>query len=457
MEDRIIQRLKELLGPGGVSLAEKDLEAFSRDARLKGPLAEAVLWPGSTREVAGVVRLANEHGFGLTARGGGSGLTGGSLPVPGGAVLALDRMDRILEVDPLDLVARVEPGVLTADLQGAVEEKGLFYPPDPASREICTIGGNLAENAGGIRALKYGTTRDYVLGLTAVLGDGRVVRTGTRTVKGVVGFDLTRLLVGSEGTLGVITEATLKLIPLPPARATLVGVFADLGAAARAVNAVLGRGILPVALEFMDRATLKAVAGLLPFALEPGEGAFLLVEVDGPAQGVREESETVGRILKESKGRVVRARNPQEAEELWAARRGVSEALKGVRGAKKAEDVVVPRSALEALVRGLEKIGRGLGLATAAYGHAGDGNVHANILFDKESEEEAEAAQEAVARLFRLTLDLGGTISGEHGVGTSKAAFLDWELGPGEIGLMKELKTVFDPQGVLNPGKIFGD
>ena len=280
-----------------------------------------------------------------------------------------------------------------------------------------------------------------------------MVRTGTRTVKGVVGYDLTRLLVGSEGTLGIITEATLKLIPRPRAQATLVGIFADLETAARAVNKVLGRGILPVALEFMDRTTLLAVADKLPFGLARGEGAFLLVEVDGSPAGVAEESELAAQTLAGLGGRVVRAADAAQAEGLWAARRGVSEALKAVRGAKKAEDVVVPRSKLPDLVRGLEDLGREMGLATAAYGHAGDGNVHANILFEPGKEE--EAAKEAVARLFRLTLDLGGTISGEHGVGTSKAPFLAWELGPEEIGLMKELKAVFDPRGVLNPGKIF--
>ena len=453
MEDRIIRALNGLLGPEGLSLTQKDREAHSFDARLKGPCPKAVLWPRSTEEVAGIMALANRHGFPVVARGGGSGLTGGSLPSSDGAVMALDRMNRILELDPLDMVARVEPGVLTLDLQKAAQEAGLFYPPDPASRDICTIGGNLAENAGGIRAVKYGTTRDYVLGMTVVLGDGRVIRTGTRTVKGVVGYDLTRLLVGSEGTLGIITEATLKLIPRPKARATLVGVFRDLETAARAVNAVLGQGILPVALEFMDRTTLRAVADKLPFGLEPEEGSFVLVEVDGSQAGVQEEAEITAGVLGGFKGRVIKAEGFQEAEGLWAARRGVSEALKAISGAKKAEDVVVPRSKLPELVRGLDRIGRDLGLATAAYGHAGDGNVHANILYDPQNG--LEAALEAVARLFRLTLDLGGTISGEHGVGTSKAAFLPWELSVEEIDLMKALKDLFDPRGVLNPGKIF--
>ena len=287
-----------------------------------------------------------------------------------------------------------------------------------------------------------------------VTGDGRVVRTGTRTVKGVVGYDLTRLMVGSEGTLGVITEAILKLIPKPRAEATLIGIFKDLGTAARAVNGVLARGILPVALEFMDRTALQCVAKELPFDLEEDQGAFLLVEVDGAPAGVREEAAVIAQVLAEFGARVAEAKDRKEAKELWAARSVVSENIKAVKGAKKAEDVVVPRSKLPDLVLGLEKIGRDMGLLTAAYGHAGDGNVHANVLYDPDVDA-LETAEEAVARLLRLTLDLGGTISGEHGVGTTKAKFLTWELGPEEIGLMKRLKGVFDPRGVLNPGKIF--
>ncbi len=454
MEEKVIRELRDLVGPEGISLDEKDREDHSYDSRVKGPWPEAVVWPRSTAEVAGIMKSANRHGFAVTARGGGSGLSGGSLTVRGGVLLALDRMNRILELDPVDMVVRVEPGVLTCQVQKAAEEAGLFYPPDPASREISTIAGNLAENAGGIRAVKYGTTRDHVLGLTVVLGDGRTVRTGTRTVKGVVGYDLTRLMVGSEGTLGIITEATLKLIPLPRAEATLVGIFQDLETAARAVNGILGRGILPVALEFMDRTALMCVADELPFALEEGQGAFLLVEVDGSPAGVREEASVIAQVLGEFNGRVAEAADQREAKELWAARSVVSENIKAVKGAKKAEDVVVPRSKLPDLVLGLEKIGRDMGLLTAAYGHAGDGNVHANVLYDPETDK-LEKVEEAVARLLRLTLDLGGTISGEHGVGTTKARFLPWELGPEEIGLMKRIKDVFDPKGVLNPGKIF--
>jgi glycolate oxidase subunit GlcD len=372
--------------------------------------------------------------------------------VAGGLVLSLNRMNRILEIDPADMVARVEPGVVTADLQAAAEAQGLFYPPDPASRAFSTLGGNLAECAGGIRAVKYGVTRDYVLGLTAVLGDGRVIQTGTRTIKGVVGYDLTRLLVGSEGTLAVIVEATLKLLPLPRALATVVGVFPDLEAATPAVGAVFQAGVLPVALEFMDASALRAVADLLPFELRPGEGALILAEMDGRPEAVQAEAGEVAAAFRAQGGRVFLAQDRAEANALWAARRQISPAVKRLRPNKHGEDVAVPRSKLPALIRGVSRIAAAAGLIIACYGHAGDGNVHVNIALNDGEEEAAEAA---VAQVFRLTLDLGGTLSGEHGIGTTKAAFLAWELSPLEIEVMAGLKRFFDPQGILNPGKIF--
>jgi len=452
MDPQAIKALKDLLGREGFSQDQAETEAVSFDSARKGPPPEAVARPRRAEEVARIIELANRFGFPVFPRGAGTGKTGASLALGRGLVLDLAGMNRILELDPQDMVARVEPGVITSTLQAAAEAQGLYYPPDPASRETSTLGGNLATCAGGVRAVKYGVTRDYVLGLKAVLGSGEVIRTGTRTVKGVVGYDLTRLLVGSEGTLGVITEVTLKLVPRPPAKATLAGVFPDLETAARAVNGLLRAGSWPAALEFLDRTVLRAVEGELPFELGPREGALILVELDGSQAAVREESGQAAQVLAGLGGRVVRAGNDREAEALWAARRSVSESLKKLKPHKVSEDVAVPRSRLPEAVRRLEELGRETGLLVAAYGHAGDGNIHVNIL--SEPGEEARVA-EAVGRVFRIALDLGGTLSGEHGVGLTKAAYLGWELGPLEIGLMKRLKALFDPKGILNPGKIF--
>ena len=452
MKPQAIKALQDLLGREGFSRSKADTQAVSSDAALKGPRPAAVARPRRTEEVARIIGLANRFGFPVYPRGAGTGKAGASLASEQGLVLDLSRMDRILELNPRDMLARVEPGVITVHLQAAAEAEGLYYPPDPASRETSTLGGNLATCAGGVRAVKYGVTRDYVLGLTAVMGSGEVIRTGTRTIKGVVGYDLTRLLVGSEGTLGVITRATLKLIPRPPARSTLVGVFPDLEAAALAVNSLLRAGSWPAALEFLDQTVLQAVKKELPFELAPQEGALILVELDGSEEAVREESRQAARFLTDQGGRVIRAGNDQEAQALWAARRSVSETLKELKPHKVSEDVAVPRSRLAEAVRKLEELGRETGLLVAAYGHAGDGNIHVNILYESGEESKVD---KAVAKVFRIALDLGGTLSGEHGVGLTKAAFLDWELGQQEIGLMKGLKALFDPQGILNPGKIF--
>ncbi|MBW1711950.1 MAG: FAD-binding protein [Deltaproteobacteria bacterium] len=453
MERQVKKALKAILGKDGFSEHPSDTEAMSYDASGPGFRPEVVLWPKRTDQVAGIIELANRHCFPVIPRGAGSGLTGGSLVLAGGAVLAFNRMNRILEIDPGDMVARVEPGVVTAELQAAVEEQNLFYPPDPASRAFSTLGGNLAECAGGVRAVKYGVTRDYVLGLTAVLGSGQVVSTGTRTIKGVVGYDLTRLLVGSEGTLGLITEATLKLLPLPPAKTNLVGLFSDLEQAARAVGGVFKAGLLPVALEFMDHIVLKLVADELPFSLKAKERALILVEVDGSPQAVKAEARAVAKVFREFDGRVIEARDEAEAEAIWAARRALAATVAKIKPGKLGEDVAVPLSKLPALVRGLDRIRQERDLTITAFGHAGDGNVHVDVLF--EGQEEGARAKKAVADIFRLTLDLGGTLSGEHGIGTTKARFLNWELSPLEIEFMLRLKALFDPKGILNPGKIF--
>lgn len=444
--------LRRLL-PKGYSDSPVDLEVMSYDGLGRAWWPEAMVTPKTTDEVAGVIRLANEHRFHVVARGAGSGLTGGSWVTSGGVVMNLAPMNRILELDPGDMIARVEPGVVTGDLQQAAEEIGLFYPPDPASRAFSTIGGNLAECAGGIRAVKYGVTRDYVLGLTAVTGGGEVLTAGTRTIKGVVGYDLARLLIGSEGTLAVITEATLKLVPKPRAKATLVGLFPDLDRAARAVGGIFAAGVLPVAIEFLDDVVLSVVGDKLPVPPRANDKAMLLAEVDGAPSAVAEEAEAVGRVFSELGGRVIPAEDEAQAEALWAVRRGLSPAMRAWKPLRVAEDVAVPRSKLPEMIDRLGKLSRETGVVIGSYGHAGDGNCHVGILFD--SEDERPQAEKAVEGVIRIALELGGTMSGEHGVGTAKARFLDWELSATEIDFMHRLKDVFDPHGILNPGKIF--
>lgn len=452
MDKKAHRELKSLLAEG-YSKRDADLEVMSYDGLGRAWWPEAVLSPITTEQVMAIVALANRHSFAVVPRGAGSGLTGGSWVMAGGVVLNLSRMNRILELDPGDMVARVEPGVITGDLQAAAEEIGLFYPPDPASRAFSSLGGNLAECSGGIRAVKYGVTRDYVLGLTAVTGGGELLKAGTRTIKGVVGYDLARLLIGSEGTLGIITEATLKLIPKPPAKATLIGLFPDVGQAARAVGEVFQAGVLPVAMEFLDDTIFSQVSHKLPLELGENDKAMLLAEVDGNPAAVIQEAATVAKTFKAIGGRVLEAADEAQAEELWAVRRAISPSLRLWKPNKIAEDVAVPRSKLPEMIRRLKEISTAPGIVIGAYGHAGDGNCHVNILFDTEAER--PDAEKAVEGVIRLALELGGTMSGEHGVGTSKARFLDWELSSLQIDFMHRLKKLFDPNSILNPGKIF--
>ena len=369
--------------------------------------------------------------------------------------MVLTRLNRILEVDPDNMLAVVEPGVVTADLQAAAEAVGLFYPPDPASVGFSTLGGNVAENAGGLRAVKYGVTRDYVLGLKAVLMDGRVFRVGTRTIKSVVGYDLTRLLVGSEGTLAVITEITLRLIPLPEAKATISALFNDLDQACQTVQAVLKSGIVPTALEFMDQGTLMAVEQFAHLGLPASARAMLLIDVDGPPEVVQRQGADLAQVLAGGGGAPVRlARTPQEALELWRARRAAGAALYRLAPNKLNEDIVVPLGKLPEMVRRLERVGQQRGLRIISFGHAGDGNLHVNIMYDGGDPDQNQAAHQAVSDIFAHTLALGGSLSGEHGVGTAKLGFVGAELDSVALELMRGLKKVFDPRGLLNPGKL---
>jgi glycolate oxidase len=392
------------------------------------------------------------------ARGGGTGYTGGSVPTHGGVVLSLERMNRILEIDEANLLAVVQPNVVTGDLQDVVEQVGLFYPPDPASLRQSVIGGNVAECAGGPRAFKYGTTKRYVLGLEAVLATGEVVRTGGKTVKNVVGYDLTQLLVGSEGTLAIITKIILRLVPKPPLQTTLRATFPDVESSAAAVTNIIRARVVPAALELIDGDSLDAVARYLNVrSLAPeGTAALLLLEVDGIAEAIEEEAALVEQACRAAGAtEVLRARDEQERQELWRVRRELSLSLKMIASLKFNHDVVVPKGRIPELFALVRDIREQFDLRIPCFGHAGDGNIHVNIMVDKDDEAAIARAHEAEQRLFAGVVALEGSISGEHGIGFAKARFLPLELSAEEIALMKRVKKAFDPHGILNPGKIF--
>jgi glycolate oxidase len=455
MTRSVVEALVEVLSPGQVRHDASTLEEYSRDesdAGLHRP--EVVVFPEDTRQVSAVFRVCQSLGVPFTPCGARSGKSGGSLPLRGGVVVSLERMNRILELSVEDLTAVVQPGVVTGELMRAAEARGLFYPPDPNSWEFCTLGGNVAENAGGPRALKYGVTRDYVLGLEWVLADGEVLRVGRRTIKGVAGYDLVGLFVGSEGTLGVATEITLQLLPLPRHVKTALVIFDSVHAAARAITAVLASGILPRTLELIDDTALQAVDGR-GFNFPPGSGSAVIIEVDGNVEeGLFAELGLLGEICERHGAReVLVAQDESQREKLWAARRIVSRALCTLRPHKISEDIVVPRSRIPDIILALKQLGEELGLLVATYGHAGDGNLHANILY--EGPHQRPLVETAIRRMLELTVSMGGTITGEHGVGHAKREYLALEQSEPLLELQRRLKNFFDPSGLLNPEKIF--
>ncbi len=451
--DRAKLELERRLGPSRVVTDPDACAAYGADdSDVGGPVPDVVVLASSAADVAATLAVAEACDVPVTPRAGGTGRTGGAVPVAGGIVLATSALARIKEIDRANLVAVVEPGVVTGDLHRAVEGEGLFYAPDPNSLDSCCIGGNVAENAGGPRAFKYGVTRDWVLGLEAWLMGGRVVRTGKRTVKGVTGYDVTALLVGSEGTLAVFTEATLRLVPNPPSVSTALALFSDVRAAARAVAAIVGAGVVPRCLEMLDAATLAAVrsAGV---SVDPRAGAMLLIEVDG--EGAERALERVGEAATGCAGciDVVVAQDAGQRDRLWAARRMLSKATRRLARHKLSEDIVVPRTRIADLLDVTDDIGEKTGVRHLAYGHAGDGNLHVNFLWDDDSER--PAVDRAIGLLMRATVDLGGTLSGEHGIGVSKAQYLPLEQSEDLIALQRDIKRAFDPKDLLNPGKIF--
>ena len=451
------EAVANIVGEAFVKSDEGALEAYGVDSLRRGHAPDLIALPGTTAHVSALARLCNERRVPLVVRGGGTGYTGGSVPVHGGLVLSMERMNRIVEIDTHNLLAVVEPNVITGDLQDAVERVGLFYPPDPASLRESAIGGNVAECAGGPRAFKYGTTRRYVLALEAVLPTGEVIRTGSKAVKNVVGYDLTQLLVGSEGTLAIITQIVLRLVPKPPVQSTLRATFRNVRAAVAAVDALLRARVVPATLELVDRDCLEAVARYVGASLAPeGTGAVLLLEVDGLREAVVEESRRVEDACRAAGAtEILRAATADEREALWRVRREISPSLKVISPAKINHDLVVPRGRVPDLFELIGRARREFRLHIACFGHAGDGNIHVNIMVSGEDAGELARAHEAERVLFEGVVALEGSISGEHGIGFAKAQYLAIELSPPTIALMKRIKQAFDPNGILNPGKIF--
>ncbi len=449
----VLKKLKIIVGNDYLSTVPEDLIAYSYDATQREALPWAVARPASASEISQVLVLANQEGFPVVPRGAGTGMSGGSVPTQGGVVLSLERMKRIIEIDEENMVAVVEPGVVTGDLQREVESRGLFYPPDPASHQFCTMGGNVAECAGGLRAVKYGVTKDYVLSLEVVLPTGEIIMTGARTAKSVAGYDLTKLIVGSEGTLGIVTKIIVKLLPLPECVRTLAAFFLSVDDAARAASKILASRILPRALEFIDHAALRAVENYLKEDLSDGAMAMLIVEVDGPEETTARENTKIADIMTACGAtRVNKADSASEREQLWKARRSISPALYTIKPRKVNEDIVVPRSKIPDVLREVNDIAERYGILIVNFGHAGDGNIHTNIMID---EADMPKAEEAAKEIFAATLRMGGSITGEHGVGISKAPYLPMELKPNAIAAMKRIKRALDPNNILNPGKMF--
>jgi glycolate oxidase len=438
---------------------ETETEAFRRDetAYLQPGLPLAVAFPRSTAEVSTLVRLAAEHGQPLVPRGAGTGLSGGAVAVEGAISVVMTRMDRILEIDAEELLVVTQPGVINAHLGRAVAEHGLFYPPDPASFETCTMGGNLAENAGGLRCVKYGVTRDYVLGLEVVLADGAVIRTGGRTAKDVMGYDLTNLFVGSEGTLGIITEATLRLLPQPAPKLTLLAFFDGVGGAGEAVSRMTRAGLVPVTLELMDGFTIRAVDAALHIGLDETAGAMLMIESDAPPATARVELDLAARACTEAGARSqVRAGDPLEADRLREARRLAHWSLTRA-GVARMEDVGVPRRRVPELLAVIERLSAAHGVTVGVLGHAGDGNFHPTFVMDPDDPDAEERIDALRGEIFAAVLGLGGTISGEHGTGVVKREWLEAQRGARHVEALRAIKRALDPAGILNPGKVLAD
>jgi len=438
-----------------ISTAPEDIICYGFDASGIEVRASAVVWPTSTADVVKVMQYAYEKEIPVVPRGAGTGMTAGAVPSKGSIVLSFEKMKKIIEIDTENLNVLCEPGVINGKLQRELEWTGLFYPPDPASMNFCTLGGNVAENAGGPRALKYGVTRDYVMEIEAVLPNGQVITTGIKTTKGVVGYDLTRLFTGSEGTLAVFTKIRLKVLPLPEEVVTLLAIFTSLESSGDAVTKIISSKIIPRTLEFMDRNAIEAVENYKPIGLPRDADAILLIELDGQPSTITREAEKVIDLCSKLGAEIKMAKDEFARNNLWASRRALSPALYHIKPTKINEDIVVPRNRVTEMLRRLKSLSEKSGIAIVNFGHAGDGNIHVNIMVDKADEDEYRRGLGLVEQIFRDTLELGGTLSGEHGVGLTKAEYITMELSRRELDIMKSIKNVFDPKKILNPGKLF--
>ncbi len=454
-----IQHLIDKLGAANVAYEKEDLLVLGYDSTPGiHHLPEIAVFPTTAEGVLAAMEIAQREGLPIVPRGSGTGLSGGSVPAKGGMVLCLNKMNRILEIDEENLTATVEAGVVTLDLFNAVAAKGLFYPPDPGSQKISTLGGNVMEDAGGLRGLKYGVTRDYVMALQCVLPDGSLLTTGGKSVKDVAGYSFKDLLVGSEGTLGIITEVTVKLIPPPKAKRTFLAYFDDIRTAGAAVSKIIAAKIIPSTMEIMDKATINCVEDYVKIGLPRQMAALLLIEVDGHPAMVEEEAQGVDAILRQVKAAEIHvAKDADEAGKLAAARRTALSALARVSPTTLLEDATVPRSRLAETFAEIERLTQKYQLKVGTFGHAGDGNLHPTVLCDERNAEEMHRAHAFYDDLYEKVLAWGGTVSGEHGIGMAKKEYLARQIGPGGVRVMKRIKNAFDPKGILNPGKIFAD
>jgi glycolate oxidase len=452
---KISESLSRIFSKEDFLWKKEDLFCYAYDSKEGSLSPDFVVFPRSSTQVSQVLKLCSEKKIYAVPRGAGTGTTGGSVPLKGGIVICLSKMNEILEVNVSDFYARVQPGVFTGDFQREVLKYNMFYPPDPASSDFCTIGGNIAECAGGPKAVKYGVTKDYVLGLEAVLPTGEIIKTGVKTVKGVTGYDLTKLITGSEGTLAIITEAVLKLLPSPQSVKTMISFFPSITDAAKTVSGIIQKGLIPRVLEYMDYLSIECIKDEVLLNIPQNTKALLIIEADGRKNFIEEEIKNIEKICCENNSiNSIPAENEEVTKSIWNVRKSLSSSLFKYGPDKINEDIVVPRSKVPDVVSKIEDLKKKTGLYMVSFGHAGDGNIHFNIILDKKDKIMHERAVESVGELFEYVISLGGTLSGEHGIGISKKDYLSLEIQRNQRDLMRRIKNSFDPAGILNPGKI---
>ena len=456
MDKEIINKLKSIVCEESVLDSYEDRIGYSYDATMVENLPDCIVFPRNAQEVCEIVKIASANKIPIFPRGAGSGLSGGSVPIKGGIVLVIMRMNKILEINKDDLYAVVEPGVVVADLINEVAKFGLLYPPDPSSMKVATMGGSVAENAGGLRGLKYGVTKDYVMSLDVVGSDGEIFKTGAITVKSVSGYDMTRLFVGSEGTLGIITKITVKLIPLPEFRKSMMAIFRDINMAAKTVADIIKSGVIPATLEILDKITINAVEDYKKIGLSRDAEAILLIETDGVKEAAEKEADKIINICKVNDAiDVIVAKDDVERENIWTARRSALPALGRIKPTCILEDATVPRSKIPAMIKAINEISKKYNIMIGTFGHAGDGNLHPTIITDERNKEEMQRVEKVIDEIFKSALELNGTLTGEHGIGITKMKYLKDEFGEAGVGAMKKVKQALDPYNIFNPGKLF--